>query len=358
MFAGFSRLMLALQDATAGGARFVFGYLAGGPQPFTVGDERARFILALQALPLVIVVSALTRVLTHWRILPWVVRAISRALERLLGIGGALGLAAGANVFAGMTEAPLLVRPYLAHLSRGELFALMSTGMATIAGTVFVLYATILEPVLPGAAGHLLAASLMSLPAALAYSLLLVPSAHATGAGSEPQYPDHGTFDALTNGATQGLALYLNIVAMLLVMVALVHLVNQGLGSFEVGGAPLTLERLLGLALAPLAWLLGIPAAEAGQAGQLLGSKVVLNELVAYLQMAALPDTALSAHSRLILTYALCGFANFGSLGVLVGGLGLLVPERRQEILALGLRSIAVGMLATCTTGAIIGLLA
>lgn len=353
-----NRALGALEQATSAGTRFIFGFLGGGPAPFAVQDESAMFILALQALPLVIVVSALARLLTYWRILPMFVRAISRVLERLLGIGGALGLGCAASVFVGMIEGPLLVRPYLVHMSRGELFALMSTGMATIAGTVFVLYASILAPVIPGAAGHLLAASLMSLPAAIAYSMLLIPARQFTGAQEDLESEDLGTFDAIASGTSQGLALFLNIVAMLLVMVALVHLINLGLGLVTIAGLPLSLERAFGWALAPLCWLLGIPWSEAPAAGALLGVKVVLNELIAYVQLAALPPATFSAETRLILTYALCGFANFGSLGVMVGGLGLLVPERRAEVMALGLRAVVVGMAATCTTGAVIGLVA
>ncbi len=282
----------------------------------------------------------------------------SLTLERLLGIGGALGLSAAANLLVGMTEAPLVVRPYLGRMSRSELFALMSTGMATIAGTVFVLYATILAPLVPNAPGHLLAASLMSLPAAIAYSLILIPPTVLTGADIDAGREDSGTFDALTRGTFQGLQLYLNIVAMLLVLVALVHLLNMGLGLIDLTGSPLSLERMLGWILAPVCWLMGIPWGEAAAAGALMGTKVVLNELIAYVNLTQLPAATLSKDSELVMTYALCGFANFGSLGMLVGGLSLLVPERREEILELGLRSIVVGTLATCTTGAIVGLVA
>lgn len=354
-------LMGALQRATDAGTQFLFGHLAGAPAPYEVVDPGARFVLAVRALPLIIVVSALSRVLTYWGVLPALVGLAARALRRLFGIGGALAISAAANVFVGMTEAPLLVRPWLAGMSRGELFALMSTGMATIAGTVYVLFAAILAPVVPDAPGHLLAASLMSVPAALAYSLMLVPVADAGSRdGGEPMHDerDEGTFDALTRGTFQGLTLFLNIVAMLLVLVALVHLVNQGLGWIDVAGEPLSLQRVFGFAFAPVCWLMGIPWADAAGAGALMGTKVVLNELIAYVEFAALPAGTFSPAATLVLTYALCGFANFGSLGMLVGALALLAPERRLEILALGLPSIAVGVLATCTTGAIVGLVA
>ncbi len=358
MFGLVERAMQALQGATEAGMQFLFGYLAGAAAPFAVVDANAGYLLALRALPVIIVMSALARLLTHWGVLPFVVRLISRGLERSLGIGGALGLAAAANVFVGMTEAPLLVRPWLARLDRGELFALMVCGMSTIAGTVFVLYATILGPHVPGAAGHLLTASLMSLPAALGFALVLVPSAARAGSVSCATREDASGFDALTAGALQGLTLFLNILAMLLVLVALVHLANLVLAWVTIGGDTLSLERLLGWLLAPVCWLMGIPWAEATAAGALLGTKVVLNELLAYLQLAASAPDAFSERTRLVLTYALCGFANVGSLGMLVAALGVLVPERRAEVMALGWRSVAVGTLATCSTGAVVGLVA
>ena len=358
MFGLVESAMRALQAATETGMQFLFGYLAGAAPPFAVIDANAGYVLALRALPVIIVMSALARLLTHWGVLPFVVRLISRGLERSLGIGGALGLAAAANVFVGMTEAPLLVRPWLARLDRGELFALMVSGMSTIAGTVFVLYANILAPHVPGAAGHLLTASLMSLPAALGFALLLVPSAARAGAASFSAREDASGFDALTAGALQGLTLFLNILAMLLVLVALVHLANLVLAQVALGGAALSLERMLGWLLAPVCWLMGIPWAEATAAGALLGTKVVLNELLAYLDLAASAPDVFSERTRLILTYALCGFANVGSLGMLVAALGVLVPERRAEVMALGWRSVAVGTLATCSTGAVVGLVA
>ncbi|MEQ8660936.1 MAG: nucleoside transporter C-terminal domain-containing protein, partial [Gammaproteobacteria bacterium] len=358
MFAAVEAVMEALQGATEAGVRFLFGYLAGGAQPFAVVDAGAGYVLALRALPVIIVMSALARLLTHWGVLPFIVRLLARALERSLGIGGALGLAAAANVFVGMTEAPLLVRPWLARLDRGELFALMVCGMATIAGTVFVLYAGILAPVLPGAAGHLLSASLMSLPAALGFALLLVP-ARGAAVGAPPSTREDGSsFDALTTGAQQGLTLFLNILAMLLVLVALVHLVNGMLALIPAGDAPLSLQRMLGWLLAPACWLMGIPWAEAPAAGALLGVKVVLNELLAYLELAAAAPDTFGARSRLILAYALCGFANIGSLGMLIVALGVLVPERRGEVIGLGWRAVVVGTLATCSTGAVVGLVA
>jgi len=357
--ASLNDLVLVLQDATAAGTSFVFGFLGGGPLPFEETQPGASFVLAFRALPLIIVISALTAVLTYWRILPWIVRGFAVALEKSLGVGGAVGLGTAANVFVGMVEAPLFIRPYLAALSRSELFVIMVTGMATIAGTVLVLYATIIEPVIPNAVGNLLTASLISAPAAITIALLMIPQTTASTAGE--LVPDRGansTMDAITRGTRSGLELFLIVVAMLLVLVALVFLVNAALALLpDVGGQPISLERLLGYLMAPVCWLMGVPWSEAMTAGALMGIKTILNEFLAYLRLAALPEGALSDRSELIMTYAMCGFANFGSLGILIGGLSTMVPERRDEVVALGLRSILAGTLATCSTGAVVGIL-
>ena len=356
-FLALNKLLLALQSATRAGTAFVFGYVGGGALPFAETHAGASFILAFQALPIVLVMSALSALLFYWRVLPAVVRAISWLLERTLGVGGVLGLSAAANIFVGMVEAPLLVRPWLARITRGELFALMAVGMATIAGTVLFLYASILGPRVPDAIAHLLIASILSAPAAIAVSALMVPSEGApTGGRIDLKSEATSSVDAVTRGTLDGAQLLINIIAMLVVFVALVTLANLMLGGLPaVGGAPLTLERMLGWLLAPLAWLCGIPWAEAQAAGALLGVKTVLNELIAYVQLAK--SDALSERSRLLLTYALCGFANFGSLGIMIGGLTTMCPERRAEIVALGMRSIVAGLLATCLTAASVGLI-
>jgi CNT family concentrative nucleoside transporter len=291
--------------------------------------------------------------------LPFIVRGLSCLLQRAMGIGGALALGAATNIFVGMVEAPLLVRPYLQEMTRSELFALMVTGMATIAGTVMVLYASILNAVIPDAMGHILVASLISAPAALVIAQVLVPPEQRATAGEMvPSQHATSSMDAITRGALQGVELVINITAMLIVMVALVSLVNMMLGLLPgVDNAPLTLQRLLGWLLAPVAWLMGIPWEQAASGGALLGTKVILNELFAYLDLAALPTGQLDGRSQLIMTYALCGFANFGSLGIMIGGLATMVPERRAEIIQLGMKSIAAGTLATCMTGAVIGVL-
>lgn len=358
LFLALNRAVDALQAATLAGTSFVFGYVGGGPAPFSLSDPSKGFVLAFQALPLVLIMSALSAVLYHWRILPLVVRGFALVLEKSFGLGGAVGMSAAAMPFLGMIESPLLIRPYLAKLSRGELFVVMTGGMATIAGTVLVLYATFLSGIIPDATGHLLTATLVSVPAAIMVARIMVPDDCRTGGATAIQTPYGGSMDAVVRGTMDGLHLLGAIIAMLVVLVALVHLVNSGLGLLpEVAGAPVTLQRAMGVILAPLAWLMGIPAAEMATAGALLGTKTVLNELLAYLQLASLPPEALSERSRLIMSYGLCGFANFGSLGILIAGLSAMAPDRRGEVVALGWRAMAAGTLSTCLTAAVVGLL-
>ncbi len=347
-----------LSAATQAGTAFVFGYLGGGRPPFVEIDPNAGFVLAFRALPLVLVISALSALLFHWRVLPWVVLSFAWLLRRTLGIGGAVGVSAAANVFVGMVEAPLVVRPYLAQLSRSELFMVMTGGMATIAGTVLVLYAIILGPVIPDALSHLLVASLVATPLAIAVASLLVPGATTDDDKITLPREDVNSIAALTRGTLDGLQLLLAIVAMLLVFVALVSLLNMMLAlAPAVAGSALTLERVFGWLFAPLAWLIGVPWSESAVAGALLGKKVALNEFLAYLDLAALPAEQLSPRSRLLLIYAMCGFANFGSLGIMLGGLTTLLPhERRTELSQLGLKSVGAGLLSTCLSAAIVGL--
>ncbi len=358
VFAALNRLMLALDEATRAGTSMVFGFLGGAPLPYAETTPGASYVLAFRGLPMILVVSALSSLLFHWNVLPRIVRGFARVLERTLGIGGAEGVGVAANVFVGMVEAPLLVRPYLERMTRAELFSVMASGMATIAGTVMVLYATILGPVVPDALGHILTASIISAPAAVVVARLMVPARESATAGDvTPPHEARGAMDAITQGTLAGVQLVLSVVAMIVVLVALVHLVDIALAQLpRVGGAPLELRRVLGWAMAPVMWLVGIPWDEAARAGALMGTKTVLNEFVAYLDLAHLEPGALSERSRLLVTYALCGFANPGSLGILIGGMGQMAPSRRGEIVALGARSIVAGTLATCMTAAIAAL--
>jgi len=351
----------AIADATRAGTTLVFGYLGGGALPFDEKFPGASFVLAIQALPIVLVVSALTTVLFHWGVMPAIVRGIAWALRRTMGVGGAVGLSTAANVFVGMVEAPLFIRPYLAKLTRAELFIVMVGGMASIAGTVMVLYATLIGRIVPDAFAHILIASLLSAPVTILIARIMVPETTpgATEGELGPLEPvANGTMDAIVKGTSAGLELLLNICAMLIVLVALVALVNAGLGLLpDVFGAPLKIERMLGWIFAPICWLMGIPWAEAPQAGALLGQKTALNEFVAYLSLAGDGGARLSERTRLIMLYALCGFANFGSLGIMIGGMATMCPARRPEIVALGLKSLVAGTLATCLMGAMAAVL-
>ena len=357
----------AISSASRAGTSFVFGYLGGGALPFELKAPGADFILAFQALPIVLVMSVLTTLLFYWRVLPPVVRGMAWALERTLGVGGAVGLSTAANIFLGMVEAPLFIRPYLAELTRSELFLVMTGGMAGIAGTVLVLYATLLAPLIPDAAAHFVIASVLGAPAAILVSLIMVPETSDKRTGgdladpaiaSDPQTHASSTMDAIVRGTMAGIELLINIIAMLIVLVALVHLANALLGLLpDAGGARITLQRMLGYAMAPICWLMGLPWSQAVTAGSLMGTKTVLNELIAYVDLSKLGTDALDPRSRLIMLYAMCGFANFGSLGIMVGGLGTMAPQRRAEINSLGLKSIVSGTLTTCLMGAIVGVL-
>jgi CNT family concentrative nucleoside transporter len=308
----------------------VFGYVGGGPLPFELKTPGAEFILGFQALPVVLVMSVLSSLLFYWRVMPPIVHGFSWALEKTLDVGGAAGLSTAANIFVGQVEAPLFIRPYLAQLSRSEMFIVMTGGMAGIAGTVFVLYASILANAIPNAAGHIAVCSVLGAPAAILISLLMVPdpdAKHTGGKLDDVEQVAGSTMDAIVKGTGAGLELLLNIVAMLIVFIALVYLANAILGLLpDFLGAPLTLQRALGWIMAPVCWLMGIPWSQAVTAGGLMGIKTILNELVAYLQLAALPTDALDSRSRLIMLYAMCGFANFGSLGIMIAGLSTMCP--------------------------------
>jgi CNT family concentrative nucleoside transporter len=351
--------VMALEAATTAGTAFVFGYLGGAALPFAEAYPGASFILAFPALPLVLVISALSALLFHWRILPLVVRGFSWCLRKTMGLGGAEGLGVSANVFVGMVESPLFVRPYLEKMTRSELFTLMTAGMATIAGTVMVLYASILGDAIPGVMGHILTASIISVPAAVTVAKVMVPeTASPTSGELATEHPDAGSMDAVTRGTLQGVELLINIMAMLSFWWRWFIWSIRCWGLFpDLGGRPITLQRVLGGAMAPLVWFMGVPWQEAPAAGGLMGVKTILNEFLAYLELSRLSPGYLSDRSMLIMTYAMCGFANPGSLGIMIGGLGTMAPGRRSEIVSLGLRSVVGGTLATCMTGAVVGIL-
>jgi CNT family concentrative nucleoside transporter len=358
-FLALNKMALALEEATMAGTSFVFGYLGGAPLPFAESMPGGGFVFAFRALPLIIVVAALAALLYHWRVVPVVVRGFSLVLRKTMGIGGALGVGASSTIFLGMVEGPLVIRPYLPLLTKSEMFSLMTCGLACIAGTVLVIYAGLLRDIIPDSLGHVLTASIIHAPAALVVAAIMVPEEEQPTMGDKlPPSPASGSMDAVTRGTSDGLHLFLAVVAMLISLLALVKLCNLLLAWFpQFQEAPLSLERMFGWVMAPVVWLMGVPWSEAHTAGQLMGSKTMLNEFIAYIQMSKLPAGALSPKSSLIMTYAMCGFANFGSLGIMIGGLGTLVPERRGEVARMGMRAILAGTLASCLTGAIVGML-
>jgi len=348
-----------LQAATREGTTFIFGYLGGGQLPFDETIPGGGFILAFQAMPLVIVISVISAILMYWKVLPLIMRGFSLILEKTLEIGGALGLGISANAFLGMIESPLLIKPYLSKLNHGEMFAVMTAGMATIAGTMLALEAAVISSIVPDAIGHLISCSLITLPGVVYIAHLLVPdrSRVTSGDGAIDQGAEN-LMDAISTGTTNGLQLLLNIIAMIIVIVALVYLVNATLGVFpDIYGEAITLERILGVLMAPLTMMMGIPWNEAFITGQLMGTKVVLTEFVAYVRFGQLPVEELTERTRIIMTYALCGFANFVSLGIMITGLVTMVPERKVEIMGMGLKSILAGTIATCTTATLVGII-
>ena len=363
-FPWFKEMSMLLNDALNGvaaatreGTKFVFGYLGGAEPPFKVEPGSSPFILMTQALPLIIVVSALSSLLFYLRILPMIVNAFSWVLKRSIGVGGAVGVSTAANIFLGTVEAPMFIKPYLAKLSRGELFITMAGGMAGIAGTVMVLYGIILAPVVPDAIGHVLIVSFISAPAAVAFSALMVPhEGPVTDGDITVDRPSSSMMDAVTQGTVEGVASYINVAAMLIVLTALIALANALLGLPFAKGAGPTLQGIFGWFMAPVVWLIGIPWSEAQTAGALMGTKTVLNEFIAFLDLAKLGPEALTERSRVIMIYALCGFANFASIGIIIGGLGSICPERRSDIIDMGYKSLIAGTLATLSCGALVGI--
>ncbi len=360
-FGSLSNVVTTLKTATQQGTQFVFGYVGGGEIPFAMNPDSTQntFIFALQALPMIMVVSALSMLLFYWRIMPVIVNGASWVLQRTLNIGGALGIAAGAKVLLGNIDAPLLIRPYLKNFTRSEMFAVMTCGMATTSATVMALYSYILKDTITNPIAHILMCSIISVPAALAISRLMVPQGSTQTEGRLVMpYKFTGWMDAVSKGTSDGLNIFLNITAMLIVALALVYLANAILGLLpNVDGSPISMQRIFGYFFAPVTWLMGIPWQESAAAGALLGTKTVVNEVVAFSDLAALPKGTLSDHTSTIMTYALCGFANFSAIGIVIGGLGAMVPERRDMIVSLGLKSVVSGTIATCLSATLAGLL-
>lgn len=349
-----------LSLAAAKGAQFVFGYLAGGDQPYVVGNPNALFTFAFNVLPMILVISALSSLLWHWKVLKWITHGFGILFQRTMGLGGASALAVAANIFLGMIESPIVIRAYLDKLTRSELFLMMVVGLATVAGSTMVAYATILHDVLPNAAGHVLVASIVSAPAGVLLARIIIPEKPGEGGahadyGSDLKYDS--AIDAIVKGTADGLMVVLNISAVLIVFVALVALVNVMLGGFWLFGDHVTVERLLGWVFMPVAWLTGVEWSEAGKAGWLLGVKLTLTEFVAFIELGKVPVGDMSERTRMLMTYALCGFANIGSVGITVTGLSVLVPDRREEVLGMVWKALFAGFLATLMTAAVVGAL-
>ncbi|WP_091743190.1 NupC/NupG family nucleoside CNT transporter [Phenylobacterium immobile] len=352
-----------LASSTQAGVAFVFGFLAGTPaQPYAVTEAGGLFIFAFRVLPVILVVCALAALLWHWRILKWITQVFGVVFERTMGLRGAPALATATTVFMGQVEGPIFIRAYLPGLSRSELFLLIAVGMSCVSGSTMVAYATILAGVLPNAAAHVLTASIISAPAGVMLARVLIPRNPLV---EKPENLDlsagktyESSVDALIKGTTDGLQIVLNVGATLIVFVSLVAMVNGALGLFpDINGAPPSVERALGLLFAPLAWAMGVSWADAPTAGSLLGVKLVLTEFTAFIRMAALPESGFDDRSRVIMTYALCGFANVASVGINVAGYSVLVPERRGEIMGMVWKAMLSGFLATCLTGAVVGLM-
>lgn len=354
-----NNVVSGLQDATRAGTNFVFGYVGNNQAASELMGSSAPPLFFFQILPIIIVVAALSAMLWHWRILRWITNGFAAVFRRTMGLGGATSLAVSANVFMGMTEAPVLIRPYIKGMTRSELLIMMTAGFATIAGSVLVVYGAFLDGKMANPLAQLLTASIMAAPAAVAVALTMIPE--TTPADQRAQNPDFNyasTMDAFSTGATDGLKIVFNIATMLIAALALLWLVNAGLGAFpDVFGAPLSIERILGWIFAPLMYMIGVPWAEASQSGSLMGVKTVLTEFVAFIQLAEVPVEAMDPRTRIITAHAICGFANFGSMGILIGGLSIVEPDRREDFLSLAWRTLLAGTLATCLSGAVVGAL-
>lgn len=359
IFKTLTNLVNALQDSMLNGAQFVVGYLAGGEAPFNPVHPQASFILAIRALPMIIFLSAITSLLFYWRILPWIIHAFSVIFKKSLNIGGALGVGAASNIFLGFDISPMTIRPYLETMSRSEIFAFMTVGMANVAGTVMIVYATVLHGLIDNVIGHIIAASIINVPAAITIARIMEPqtTAHTHGTLYIPN-KSSSSMDAIAQGTIDGTKVFINVIAMLFVLVGLVHLINQILGLIQIHHQPLSLQNILGTIFAPITWLMGIPWKEAHLAGLLIGTKTALNEIYAYVALAKdIHQNILDPKTRMILIYGLCGFANFGSIGIIIGVLGTLVPSRRELFVKLSVKAIVSGTIATLMTGTLIGLI-
>ena len=362
VFAYLSDGVSALQTATQEGAEFVFGYLSNNSMsPFENSGTGNSMIFAFQILPLIIVISALSALLWFWNVLPLIIRAISKIFEKLFNIGGPIGLGATANIIMGQVEAPLLVKPYLSRMTEKELLILMTAGMSTVSGSIMIALVSMLAPQFPDTnlIQHLVSASILSIPAAIMYANIMIPSNEVTNfdGASVPKVYD-SSMDAITRGTKDGLDICLNVAAILIAFIALVSLLNSILSICGgwIGISDLSLQLILGYIFFPIVWLMGVPLSETLASAELLGLKTALNEFVAYGALANIEPGVLSDRSKLITLYALCGFANFSSVGILVSGISAMAPERKNDLIKVSLKALIGATLASCMTGLVIGI--
>jgi len=358
-FGALARGVDHIQSASVAGAGFVFGYLSGGPSPFVRAEPAvSTAIFVFQSLPAIVFVSALAALLWHWRVLRWFVRGSAWLFSKLFGVSAPVGVSTSACIILGMIEAPLLVRPILPQLTRGELFVIMVDGMSVLAGSMMMLLGAMLEHRLPGAFSHLLTAALISTPMAIGLARAIIPS--DTVPADRPfdlHDPYRSSLDALAHGALIAVKMAANIVALLIVFVGLIALVNELLALLPHAAEPITLAKVFGHVLAPVAWLMGVPDADLRTVGALLGTKVTVNEIVAYGQLASLAPGSLSGKGMLIVTYALSSFGNIGSVAILIGTLSALAPDKADAITQMGFKALLASTLATCLTGTTVGIL-
>lgn len=359
--AGVGLAIDGLGKSAQAGVAFVFGFLSGaGPQPYPLTNAGALFIFGFRVLPVILVVCTLAALLWHWGILKWITKAFGFIFSRTMGLRGPTALAAAATIFMGQVEGPIIIRAYLNRLTRSELFLLITVGMACVSGSTMVAYVTILQGVLPNAAAHILTASIISAPAGILLARILMPRDPVAEAAQDKLPPDQRVYsssmDAIMKGIHDGLQIAVNVAACLIAFVALVAMVNMMLGALPpVAGGPISVERILGYVFSPLAWCLGIQANEIHAAGQLLGTKMVLTEFTAFIKLGAIPTAEMTERTRIIMTYALCGFANVASVGINLGGYSVLLPERRDEITKMVGKAMLAGFLATCMSAALVG---
>ena len=345
-FEALSNGVAKLSSATAEGTSFLFGSLF----------EAHPYIFALNVLPLIIVMSCISALLWHWRVLPLIIKGLSYVCERLFNLGGPVSFGAAANVFVGQVEAPLFVRPYLKTMSNKELLILMTAGMATVSGSVMIALAGQLENQFEGlnVVQHFLTASILSVPAAIMYAEIMSPSADITHnlKSSEEKNIYQGAMDAITRGTRDGLGIAVNVAAIVLAVLALVSIVDGFLSIF----GDISLQKILGYIFAPICWLMGVPWNESANAAELLGIKLATNEFVAYIQFGSLDPEYFTERTKVILLYALCGFANFSSVGILISGIGAMAPERRIDLIKVSGKALIGATLASCMSGLVAGI--